>query len=94
MQKVRFIATDIARAMVLAQNALFVAGPKMEAGKEAVEPDFRKPGPAVLTVFNPEDGERMAQYELDAQPVFDGMIATDGCLFVSLADGTVACWGE
>jgi len=34
----------------------------------------------------------VAQYELDAQPVFDGMIAADGRVFVSLADGSVACW--
>ena len=84
----------VARAMVLAENALYVAGPEMEPSKEIEEPDFRKAGPAVLAVFDPENGEQVAEYGLESQPVFDGMIAAGGRLFVSLADGTVACWWE
>jgi outer membrane protein assembly factor BamB len=83
----------VARAIVLTENALFVAGPEMDPGKEAEEPDFGEPGPAVLTAFDPKDGEQVAEYSLDSQPVLDGMIAAGGCLFVSLVDGRVVCWG-
>ncbi len=29
---------------------------------------------------------------LDAPPVFDGMIAANGRIFVALANGAVECW--
>ncbi len=40
------------------------------------------------------DGVRRGEVALPAPPVFDGMAAARGRLFVSLKDGTVQCFGE
>ena len=41
-----------------------------------------------------DTGEKLAEYKLDSFPVFDGMSLADGKLFMSLKDGTVACYAE
>ena len=35
----------------------------------------------------------LAEYTLDEIPVFDGLIAAQGKLYLSMKDGTVRCWG-
>ncbi len=40
------------------------------------------------------DGRKLAEYKLDAIPVWDGMAAADGKLFMVLRSGTVVCWGR
>ena len=40
------------------------------------------------------DGKKLTDYGLPAPPVFDGMIAANGRLYVALVDGTVQCFGE
>jgi hypothetical protein len=40
------------------------------------------------------DGQKLSEIELPATPVFDGMIAAGGRLFVSLEDGSLACLGS
>jgi hypothetical protein len=83
----------VGRAMVLADNALFVAGPVMESG--AAEPRFDDAdSSAVLMAFNIEDGRELALHPLDTQPVFDGMAAAKGRLYISTVNGTVVCFGE
>jgi hypothetical protein len=90
------------RAMALAGQTLFIAGP----------PDMEKPeSPSRLTLANPDealaafsgkrgailcaisaaDGKRLSEVKLDAMPVWDGMAAAHGRLFLSSADGMVVC---
>jgi hypothetical protein len=47
-----------------------------------------------LTVVSAETGEVGATVELDAPPVWDGLSASGGEVFVSLANGRVVCLGE
>jgi outer membrane protein assembly factor BamB len=82
------------RGMVLAGDTLFVVGPAMEAGRDAAEPDFRQPGPSRLVAFRGDDGQSLAEYDLDAQAVFDGLIAAGGRLYLTCQDGTVRSWKE
>jgi outer membrane protein assembly factor BamB len=83
----------VGRAMVLAENALFVAGPMMESGAE--EPAFDDvKSSAVLMAFALKNGRDLSQCEIDAQPVFDGMAAANGRLYMSLIDGSVVCFGN
>jgi len=37
------------------------------------------------------DGRKVAEYTLDAPPVFDGLIAARGRLYLSTTDGKVLC---
>ena len=48
---------------------------------------------AQLHILSAKDGAKVAEYELDAVPVFDGISAANGKLFLALRDGTVACYG-
>lgn len=93
-----------ARALVLADETLLLAGPPEPASlrtNELILPDpdkaeavFRGRHGAALCLVNATDGESLAQYELESSPVFDGMIAAQGRVFVSLEDGSVVCFGE
>ena len=45
----------------------------------------------VMQVVSKETGELLAAYELDSLPAFDGMIAVEGRLLISLSDGSIVC---
>jgi hypothetical protein len=81
-------------ALVRARDRLFVAGPP-----DMVDPadphgawEGRKGGR--LAVFAAVDGETLAEYRLPAPPVWDGMAASRGRLYLALLDGTIVCFGK
>jgi outer membrane protein assembly factor BamB len=77
------------RAMVLADELLFAAGPHIDAADKPEEGDKdRKP---LLIVISASDGTELAQYQLDSSPVFDGMAAANGRLYLSLESGRLLC---
>ena len=82
------------RAMLLCGDTIFTAGVPDEAGEvnywDALE--GRKGG--VLCAFSAEEGTKISEQKLDAAPVFDGMAATPGRLYLSAQDGTISCFGE
>jgi len=45
----------------------------------------------LLWVADKSDGKKLAELKLDSLPVFDGMIAADGKLYMATADGKVVC---
>jgi outer membrane protein assembly factor BamB len=84
------------RAMVPAGSTLLVAGPPDKA-----EGDESKPiGPLALgstgklLALNIKDGTKAAEYHLSAAPVFDGMIAASGRLYVVGVDGSIQAFQE
>jgi outer membrane protein assembly factor BamB len=96
-----------ARGMVLAGGALFVAGPpdlvnEEDAFRKQDDPEIKaklaeqaaalegKRG-ALLWVFSASDGKKLAAWQLDAMPVFDGMAAANGRLFFASVNGKVVC---
>jgi len=83
-----------ARAMVLAGRQLFVAGwPDVIDPKDpfaAIE--GRKGG--LLWTFAASDGKKIAEQKLQAPPVFDGLIAAGGRLYMTTLDGKVICLGK
>lgn len=80
-----------ARAMVLAKDKLIIAGPVSTPGREPV---FTKNADAILAMYAKNTGAETQKMELTAQPVFDGMAAANGCLYLSLIDGNVVCLGK
>ena len=92
------------RAMVLADETLYVAGPPellSLTGRSIGEQDLEAAGAAydgkrggMLWAVSAEDGSTLAEHELDSPPVFDGLIAAHGCLFLTTMDGRVRCLGE
>ncbi len=77
------------RAMVLADKVLFVAGPPAHAGDGSVDRDESRG--ALLMAVSASDGTEVAKYRLDSSPVFDGMAAANGRLYLSLKNGQVLC---
>ncbi len=49
---------------------------------------------AMLLAVSKTDGTTIAEHRLDAIPVFDGLIAAEGKLFVSLTTGDLICLGD
>lgn len=98
------------RAMVLADQTLFIAGPPDVVDEEeaffALD-DFSvleklaeqsaalkgKAG-ALLWAVSTGDGKKLAEYKLDSMPVWDGMIAAGGKLYLTTMNGEVACFSE
>jgi len=79
------------RAMVLAGSTLFVAGTP-----DVIDPndpwsaiDGRKGG--ILWAISTADGKKLAEYPLNSPPIFDGIAAANGRLYISTIDGSVVC---
>jgi len=87
--------------MVLAGQTLFVAGPPDEVVEIPHEPAEVDPLAEALEVrsrgsllaVSPADGKTLADYELKSPPVFDGMAAVEGRLYVSTKMGEIVCMG-
>lgn len=102
--------TVIGRALVLAGKTLFLAGPPRVVDEEQTllrldAPETREQltaqGEAFagrqgarLLALSATAGERLAAYELESLPVFDGLAAADGCLYLAATDGRVLCLGS
>jgi hypothetical protein len=82
----------VVRGMVLAGEVLVAAGPAMDADAAgAREPTFDAESPGALMTFRADDGSDLARSEIGAPPVFDGLIAAGGNLYLALTDGSVLC---
>jgi outer membrane protein assembly factor BamB len=96
-------------AMALADKTLFVAGPpdvvdEDAAAKAIGDPEIKKKlaeqeaalegkRGALLAAVNAADGKKLAAYRLDSAPIFDGLAAANGKLYISTLDGKVICLG-
>ena len=79
----------LVRAMVLAGNVLFVAGPPAEARHVAPTPGTSHG--ALLIALSVADGTELARCPLGAPPVFDGMAAAHGRLYLALENSRLVC---
>ncbi len=80
------------RGMVKAGELLFVAGPPDVLEKADPYAAFDGRRGARLAIVSAGDGKVLGQRKLDVEPVFDGMIASRAGLFLSLTDGSLACY--
>jgi len=98
----------MARAMVLAGDRLFIAGPRDVVDEKKMwgrsnEKIFQQKMAqqaawlrgeygGVLQVFSKTDGRKLAEMKLDRLPAFDGLIAADGRLYMVTVDGALLCF--
>ena len=91
--------------MVVADETMFIAGPadiiktEEELGEKALV--LKNPQQALATwkgkkgallwTVSTEDGQKLSEYRLDSLPVFDGMAAANGRLYLSMKNGQVLC---
>lgn len=76
-------------ALVRTENLLYVAGPR--GGGNVAPAALAGRAGAMLLAVNPADGEVVAEMALPAMPVWDGMAAAGGNLYLSLANGEALC---
>ena len=97
----------IAKAMVLADQTLFVAGPPDVVDEENIwgrtlEPEVQAKlqaqsaaleghQGALLWAVSAADGSKLAEYKLESVPAFDGMAAANGRLYLSMKNGCILC---
>lgn len=97
-----------ARAMVLAGDTLLIAGPpdlvdEEESQKRLLAPEivralaeqsesFAGKRGGMLWAVSPGDGGKLAEWELKSPPIFDGLIATKGRLYMTTMGGSVLCY--
>ena len=96
------------RAIVLADKTLFIAGPPDIVDEEkaffALDDDavlaklseqselLRGKDGARLWAVSAKDGRKLSELRLDSLPVWDGMIAAGGKLYLTTMNGEVACF--
>ena len=77
------------RAMILAGDILFAAGsgpaPGKASGKQGAS------ATPLLLALSASDGSELARYPIAAPPVFNGMAAAGGELFLTLENGQLLC---
>lgn len=78
--------------MALASDTLFLAG-----APDIVDPDdalasFEGRNGARLCAFSATDGRKLSGLNIDTLPVWDGMAAAQGKLFLAMEDGSVRCF--
>ncbi len=99
----------LGRALVLAGHALLVAGPpdvvdmevaQLHIDDTATHAKLAEQVAAIeggrgglLRVVSAADGKKLAEYPLKSPPVFDGMAAAGGKLYLALIDGSILCFG-
>ncbi|GAI49441.1 unnamed protein product, partial [marine sediment metagenome] len=95
------------RAMVLADKTLFIAGPPDIIDEEEIfkNPEARNVAKklreqtdalegqkgALLHVVSTSAGTKLAEYRLETVPVWDGMAAANGRLYLAMKNGRVLC---
>jgi hypothetical protein len=86
------------RAMTRAGDTLFIGGEADESGaaEEAVhrEAAIETEQSGLLRLASTRSGETLRQVHLASVPVWDGMAAASGCLYISLKDGSLVCLGS
>jgi outer membrane protein assembly factor BamB len=83
-----------AQAMVLAGQRLYMAGPPDIVPKDDPMASFEGRLGGKLWVVSTTNGEKLNEYKLDYLPVFDGMIAANGCMYIAANNGRLICMGK
>jgi outer membrane protein assembly factor BamB len=81
------------RAMVLAEKTLFIAGPPDLLDPKDPLAAFEGRAGGELWAVSAADGKTLGRWKLKSAPVFDGMAAAGGRLYLSTTDGKVTCMG-
>ncbi len=83
-----------ARGMVLAKDTLFLAGVPDVLPKDDPYAALDGRRGALLWALSKEDGAKISELMLEAPPVFDGIAAANGRLYMALTTGELLCLGD
>ncbi len=77
-----------------AGKTLFVAGPLDKTDEKDPWATFEGRAGGVLCVLQADTGKKLAEHKLSAPPVWNGMAAANGRLYISTRDGRLICLGK
>ena len=80
------------RSMVLAGKNLFVAGPPDVLDSKDLMAPFEGRKGMILRAMDAASGKKLSEIKMESAPVFDGMSAAGGKLFLSLRNGELVCF--
>ena len=80
------------RALVLAGQTLILAGPPDKIDPRDPYATFDGRSPAKLRLASTANGQTLKELDLDSPPVWDGLAAANGRLYLSTMDGKVSCF--
>ena len=83
-----------AEAMTLTDERLYLAGPPDVARAYDHWGAFENRQGGALVVVSKKDGAELSRRELGSAPVYDGLAAAGGRLFLAMKDGSVLCLGD
>ena len=83
----------LVRAMLVARDVVFVAGPPDVVDSDDPLGALRGRLGGVIKVVSATDGEDVSQLALPRPPIFDGMAAAAGRLYISCSDGSLVSMG-
>jgi outer membrane protein assembly factor BamB len=83
----------VVRAMLLADEKLFIAGPPAGRNLSGLA-KLGTPQRGMLSAVSATDGDVLTTHKLESDPVLDGMATADECLYISTTDGNVLCLGR
>jgi hypothetical protein len=78
--------------MVLGKETICIAGPPAGEVEDLADALAGKRG-GLLQVVARSDGKTLGELKLPSVPVFDGMAAAGGRLYLSCTDGKLRCLG-
>lgn len=81
-------------ALVRAGNTIFVAGSPDTVDLKDPHGAWEGRKGGIIAAVAADDGKKLAEHKLPAPPVWDGMAAAGGRLFISTSDGCVVCMGK
>jgi outer membrane protein assembly factor BamB len=82
------------KAMALAGDVLFVAGTPVAFPKDDLAKAYEERMGGILWAASASRGEKLAEYRLDAAPVWDSIAVAGGRLYIATQDGKLRCFGE
>jgi hypothetical protein len=82
------------KAMALAGDILFIAGTPVAFPKDDLARAYEGWMGGVLWAASAKTGEKLAEYKLDAAPVWDSMAVAGDRLYIATQDGKLRCFGE
>ena len=98
------------RAMALAGDTLFIAGPADLLDENAAFQSFRDEATrkklalqdaawkgasgAILQAVDADSGQTLCQYQLESPPIFDGLITAGGRVLIATMDGRLMSFGQ
>ena len=80
------------RALLVAGEKLLVAGSEDQIPPADPWRNIEGRGAGVLALFSIEDGRQLTRYPLAAVPVWNGIAAAGGRVYLAAKDGSVSCF--